>query len=130
VYVLQLHGSFSYLNIGSSEKYSLYSLAVALQGSGLDNVIFESQQKQEIYLLLQNVLTGWWVHSACYSVSTGGFFSEVKWSECETYNSLLSSCEVKNESSYTLPSSVCFMCVLRQFCLVVSHLFYLHLQIF
>jgi len=78
VYVLQLHGSFSYLNIGSSEKYSLYSLAVALQGSGLDNVVFESQQKQEIYLLLQNVLTGWWVHSACYSVSTAGSFSEVK----------------------------------------------------
>ena len=120
VYALQLSGSFTYLIMGSSEKNLLYSLAVPLQGSGLDNVVFKSQQEQ-------NVLTGWWVHSACYSVSTGGFFSEVKWLECEAYNSLLSSSEVKNEWSYTLPSSVCFMCVLRQFCLLASHLLYLHL---
>jgi len=36
--------------MGSSKKYSLYSLAVVLQGSGLDNVVFESQNEQEIYL--------------------------------------------------------------------------------
>ena len=68
--------------------------------------------------VLQNILTGWWAHSACYSVSTWSSFSEVKWLGCEAYNSLLSSSEVKNEWSYTLPSPVCFMCVLRQFCLL------------
>jgi len=36
--------------MGSIEEYSLYSLALALQGSSLDNVVFESQQEQEIYL--------------------------------------------------------------------------------
>jgi hypothetical protein len=34
----------------SSEKYSLYSLVVSLQGSELENVLFKSQQEQEIYL--------------------------------------------------------------------------------
>jgi hypothetical protein len=53
--------------MGSSEKYILYSLAVALQGSGLDDVLFKSQREQEYYLL-ENVLTSQWVHSTCYSL--------------------------------------------------------------
>jgi hypothetical protein len=50
VYASQLHGFFSYLTMGRSGKYSLYSLAAALQDSRLDNAVFESQQEQEIYL--------------------------------------------------------------------------------
>ena len=133
VYDLQLHGPFSYLTMGSNEKYSLYALAVALRGSGLDNVVFESQQEQEIYLLLQNVLSGWWVHSACYSVSTGSSFSEVKWLECEAYNSPSSSSKVKTSEAISSPPLYASCVSWGSFvllCLIYSICFYKHFERF
>jgi len=53
------------------------------------------------YSVLQNVQTGFGVHSASYSMGTKGFFPRgVKWLQGEVHCSPSSSAKVKNECSY------------------------------